>query len=292
MDEELKKKILDDVLKTGFATELNAGLLLRKAGWITEFNTNYFDRDSGKSREIDIVATRHFQNDRFSIHASLVIDAKKAGHRPWIIFTPKRDERFDPLPGLRVIHSSLNWTLPILDGDDFSENYMRLFHTSVGTNFHEAFKAANEPSKIYDALISASKAALYQCALNGNDSQDFFDQKENKNDADFGDELIEKEESYDKEIPTYMHVFIPAVVLDGVLCSVTLSDQGTLELQEQEWMPINLSYSSSGYRDMQFFPDIVTLMELPEYLNKVEAWATALCRTGNRNKRHYDQGLS
>ena len=56
--DELKKKILKDIEKTGFVTELKAVSLLIENDWVTEHSSTYEDKDNNISREIDIVASK------------------------------------------------------------------------------------------------------------------------------------------------------------------------------------------------------------------------------------------
>jgi hypothetical protein len=165
MDEELKKKIFDDIHKTGFVSELLIGSKLIKAGWEVTHNASYFDKDFGKSREIDIVAFTGRSDKGNKLHVGIHIALEvKSSKRPWVVFsvyeTPWDEDSLEP--GWRIMHVMDNLTTNQLWYSDLMAAYMRAGCERVGTAFYEAFKSPSEPSQIYEAVISACKAAVAQ----------------------------------------------------------------------------------------------------------------------------------
>ncbi|MGH8066352.1 MAG: hypothetical protein ACRERE_14175 [Candidatus Entotheonellia bacterium] len=58
MGESLEQKVLKDIEKTGYPTEIISASVLQHRGWEVTHNPSYWDEDEGKSREFDILAFR------------------------------------------------------------------------------------------------------------------------------------------------------------------------------------------------------------------------------------------
>src|SRR5688572_29512818 len=104
--DELEKKILEDIEKTGFVTELKTVSMLIDHGWRTQHSSTYEDKDNNISREIDIVASKveYIKELGFRLVFYLIVETKKS-ERPWIIFTT--DRRFATL-GWSIMHKGYN----------------------------------------------------------------------------------------------------------------------------------------------------------------------------------------
>jgi hypothetical protein len=87
VNEELKRKIMEDIKKTGFITELEIGSLLLRNGWRVGHSSSYNDKDLEKAREIDIIAYKGFYNEEidFRFGIQLIFEIKKTS-RHWVIF--------------------------------------------------------------------------------------------------------------------------------------------------------------------------------------------------------------
>jgi hypothetical protein len=122
-----------------------------------------------------------------------------------------------------------------------------------GIAFHESFKPPSETSKAFESLISVCKAAWHR-----NESNRYLGGQE---------DFLPKE-------PVEVHIFIPVVVLDGQLFEVTIGTKGEIELNEQQFIQVQLNYSSPNYgkSDIDFFPDIVKFENLEHYLTQTEEW--------------------
>jgi hypothetical protein len=62
-EDDLLKKVKDDIPKTGFVTEMLVTGAFRTAGWIAVDHTYYMDRDENKGREIDIVVVKNVEKE-------------------------------------------------------------------------------------------------------------------------------------------------------------------------------------------------------------------------------------
>ncbi|MBW7852589.1 MAG: hypothetical protein H3C38_19000 [Rhodospirillales bacterium] len=169
MTEDILKNLKDDVLKTGFATEMIAASLMREAGWIALDHTYYIDKDENKGREIDIIAikiaTQENEKKRISVNLGLAVEIKRVISKPWIVFTSPMHSEFQIsglfLTSLSRLHFEEIW---------FSQLYEnhRINHLGrLGRASYQAFekkdsqRRSDEPYIVptFGALVSAFKAA-------------------------------------------------------------------------------------------------------------------------------------
>jgi hypothetical protein len=266
----LEEKILNDIEKTGFTVELKTVSALIDNDWQVEHGSTYEDYDENKSREIDVIAskTMYIEDISFRISFYLIIEVKKSS-RPWIIFTTNR--RFGTL-GWSILHRSNNSriTKP-LSGEGsgtfrdsvfgmkaVTKNTPREYKFRVGKAFHELEKQPGEKSKIFEAIMSASKAAYYHC--------------EKYKEADEADFQPNKD--------TNLSIYLPVVVLDGLLYEVYNGYSGEIELHKQEFIPVELNYASPKYRkhnwDAHFNPDLIEFNFLSTYISQIETWRQSM----------------
>jgi hypothetical protein len=62
MDEELRSKLIKDLEKSGFASEMRAIQTIRDKGWESSGAGTYFDLDANITRTIDVKAYRLARN--------------------------------------------------------------------------------------------------------------------------------------------------------------------------------------------------------------------------------------
>lgn len=250
-------KIKEDIEKTGFITELKIGEQLHSKGWHVSHSESYEDLDTFKSREIDIVATKSYDDSNLNLHIEyhFVIEAKKMTKYPWVIFTTPFVFRGW---GWRLLHSGWNYTTkkasifkPKVLSDNNPLNTKRRF----GKAFYEAFKKQNsdENSKIFDAILSVCKAAYYKKINEG---------AEKPFSTDFN-----PEESVE------LHFYLPIIALEGRLIEAYL-ENGDIALQEESWIPLEYSISSNKFEksNVTFFPSVVTTDGFEDYIGLVNVW--------------------
>ncbi|MBA4240101.1 MAG: hypothetical protein C0448_05215 [Sphingobacteriaceae bacterium] len=270
MDEELKKKIITDITKTGFPSELKVASILRQSQWTCEQNSTYSDFETDRSREIDLKARKYFnrKDEKFSCAINLVIEVKKSS-RPWVFFTIPNSKNYFEFkgPGYGIIHSRKNITYTDLRGEDLMHDFPRNSTNIIGTNFYEAFKSPDEPSKIYEALMSSIKASFYEVyQANGLLS-------ENKSIPTTNDSLIQKNESNHRHI----EIYVPVVVIDGVLCISNLTEEQNIELEEALYVPVQMSHSAAPYDNYNLYhPEVISLKYISDFLKSMENWGDSL----------------
>lgn len=268
MDESLKKKIIEDIQKTGFPSELKVAAILKKNGWRIEQNGTYLDYETNQSREIDIKAYKLFREKKsnfyFFIH--LTIEVKKTDTRPWVFFVK---ENVDSVlnfkgPAYGQIHTEENFPNKILPAKKFMELFPRNDEDVVGTIYYDAFKKVNEPSKIYGALLSAIKGAFHE--------------------AKIAERETEKDEKFDAKETTYFSVYMPVVVLDGLMCIGSLNEDQTVNLEEANYVPVEISHTTKPYDNAFFYyPEVMTLKHVESFLNSINKWGNGVSKTATDN---------
>ncbi len=90
MKAELKTKLIDDLRKSGFASEMEAIRLASEDGWDIISNYSYTDIQENKPRTVDFVGWKNccyppqyfFHN---GLEFFLIVEVKKS-EKPWIVF--------------------------------------------------------------------------------------------------------------------------------------------------------------------------------------------------------------
>ncbi|MEK6479618.1 hypothetical protein WJR50_18885 [Catalinimonas sp. 4WD22] len=289
-DKSLEERILEDIDKTGFITELEIASKFLEKKWSVIHSSTYEDLDYNISREIDLIANFYlfdfFTDQDINVSVKLIIEVKKVSKRPWVIFSsPGTSKLFANHLGWNLLHNAKNHESIISNDGDKYETLLNIFDDDVleesnyfninknyGRAFHESFKAPNEPSKIYESLLTVSKASLYEYQkAKGSDIENFGEEKE-----------MDYENSIDLEI------FVPVIILEGNLFEVYLNKNGKKELKRADYIPIDFKYSSPKYKSEKFqelnlYPIIVDLKHLDQFILHMESWATSI--KNNMNMR-------
>lgn len=251
--QELKTKILNDIKKSGFLAEMKTNEILIKNGWKNTHNAETFlDKDMDKSREIDIT-TFKIKNDaekNISLGIHLIIEVKKSD-KPWIIFSQEKKHISHNGLGWGILHFKDNITRHQLSYNDINLKNRHANSTLFGTSYYEAFKEPSESSQVYSALMTSCKAAVHE-------------KKQNSWEID--------DKEYDSDKDHHLDFFLPLVILDGIMFQSTLDKNGEINLEQVEYSPIKLNYSSKNYTETNFYPEIITLNGLKEHLDKIEEW--------------------
>lgn len=178
MPSSQQDKIIEELVKTGFPTEIVSASIMQGRGWFVLHNPSYFDVDESKSREFDIRAYRHLWKDAqsalgggFSSGLYLVTECKKS-EKPWVFFTTPEDHS----DGRARLGKVIKWNLGIKKQiftdrshaeSIISDGSLRRFHhyfqhSRLARTFHQPFRSEKEQSKmIYSAVMSVVKATLF-----------------------------------------------------------------------------------------------------------------------------------
>ncbi|MBI5383247.1 MAG: hypothetical protein HZA90_01025 [Verrucomicrobia bacterium] len=261
MNDELKNKLLQDLEKSGFASEMQTMRTIRRAGWHCSGAGTYFDRDACKTRTIDVEAyslARDWEvgdgGVEFEYH--LFIEVKKA-ERPWIVFRQKEqyENSGDAWHNPYFSHNealSLGKLVPALHKYSIRKDLGWL-----GYGVHEAFKEPQDTGRWYAAAVTACKAAYDYVRI---DSFKFLEKSENKQ--------------------TFLAITQPVVVLDGPLISAEIAEDQTVALEDVPFAPFEFEFSTACYEASNYRIDLVRITSLEAYLNvlkqRVEAIFTQL----------------
>ena len=263
MTDEFKKKIIDALKKGGFPTELKVGKILDNRDWFNINNYIYFDNDKKISREIDFLCVKHslsndYFNVKFDVH--LIIEVKKS-EKPWAFFIQnfKYDE-IDHDKFSSVVYKNINHII----WDNLYTGFPTQKIDFISSSYAEVFRDT-EISNIYKAIESVTKATYHFRITNEIDRDRDRDKAENS----FADDLFE---DIDKSQPSAINVFIPIVVLEGLIVKAKLNPHSDLEIEETLFVPF-ISYFMSEYNvERSIIINFLTLEYLDKFLENIEKW--------------------
>ena len=263
-----KRAIIADINSTGFASELAVVRMCRQAEMQVEHSSVFRDKDTGKSREIDVIASWGKYDDvaKLRLSLTLAIEVKRTS-KPWVVFmsTPPYENR-----GWGLLHHSRNvleerelhsgggkYLSGVLRGDVLGTSDDRRPRKRVGKAFHEFKRKPGDdtPSQLYQGILSAIKAAIHLKERSGPD----------------GDET-----RFTKNSLVEIDLFVPVLVVDGIVFGAFADDKnGRTRVEASKYIAIEMKYTSEGYGtfwDPTFYPDLVTLKHFPLYVESMMEW--------------------
>lgn len=249
-------KILEDIEKTGFPTELRISSQLYKCKWKVYQNLYYFDKDESKGRELDILSNRSFISNYgdpiCSVHVKMIIEVKKSKSKPWIFFTTPTDRSGNTegyggldVAGYSILHWKQNISFKLLSATDIDSLKPGSNSLRIGRSFVTAF-SNGDTSQIRGALISATKAAIHA----QEDPVHHEGQTTSSSDIVF---------------------FVPVVVVDAEIFECYLNNND-LMLESVEYLPVKQEYLSQHYKENTYQIDVVKMSYFPKYLELQEKW--------------------
>ena len=85
----LETRILDWLNTQGYPLEMAVAKALHKAGFRLTQSATYEDNETGKTREIDIIAQRESSGRNMFFQVGVTIECKMASNKPWLLFLPQ-----------------------------------------------------------------------------------------------------------------------------------------------------------------------------------------------------------
>lgn len=254
MNEELMQKLKKDLEKSGVATELKVRDIFRHRGWHISGGAAYLDKDEGKSREIDIVAHHGAsvrKGDKTIIYNGFKahVEVKKS-EKPWVVFKHYPSNFLRSCAWNNIIDYINLPCDPVKLAKSLQSHSLIKVNGWEGTGIHEAFKNPDQPSRWYGAFLSAIKSAT-----------DYFEEYRTKGEK-LSNNLFEN--------PTEITFNQPIVVLDGVIITAELSDEGEIILEEVLSSAFRFDYKTEHYNKSSYRVDVVTVDGLNEYLELAE----------------------
>ncbi|AFV97235.1 MULTISPECIES: hypothetical protein [unclassified Sulfuricurvum] len=246
--ESLEQKILADIEKAGFRSEMEVLAKLRSSGLKATGLASYFDLDAEISREYDAEAylTSIAKNDKeilFNFFYSLCIEVKKS-QSPWVIFAEEPIHEFYLSEALNspCFFAGIEDNVKRAVVNPMQEHSLGKKMGWIGSGIHESFKKPDQPSRWYQALVTACKAAEHNMKANSWPS-----------------------EGNEHHYP-YAFFAKPVVVVDGKLFSAKLDDMGTVNVESIPFASVRFAFSTSKYTRGSYMVDIVSLETLDSYL--------------------------
>lgn len=170
MKRSLEEKIVEELQKTGFPTEIVSATVLEQHGWTVIHNPPYLDPNEKINREHDIYAYHTWVPQagerRYFLSAQLIIECKKS-ENPWVFFTmPSRGGYGLSLrvrSGERHGFPQRSNGVSRIDGD--VETFHHYFASGkVARTYHEPFKGREQAGRgpaIYAAVLAVTGATLF-----------------------------------------------------------------------------------------------------------------------------------
>lgn len=156
------EKVVEAAEKAGFATELRAASILNNAGWRSNQNVYFIDRDEGKGRELDLRAHMIFSstntNPQVRCMVTLCIEIKKTAD-PFIFYTNKKGKHDGPA-GYGILHWKNNVDRFVLSYQDIEIKRPMMAAERVARSY-SCFKNG-QTQQIQSGIISAVKAAIHE----------------------------------------------------------------------------------------------------------------------------------
>jgi hypothetical protein len=206
---ELEKKVEKWILKNGYPFEMKVAQAFKSEGFHVSQSILYKDNDLNKYREIDIIAhTNKFVNGVW-INLTYVVECKKSTDKPWVVF--KNKDLFNLQSKRYKILGSKNSDKLIskIPEEKRKDENLKFIFPSIsecGYNVVTAFKESK------DLAYSASKSLLNACNY-----------------------LVEK--SNNSKL-NFCNIYIPIIIIEGILYESFLKNDGTLNLSEVNYSTI------------------------------------------------------
>jgi hypothetical protein len=257
MDPTLNSKIITDLQKSGFASQLKALQTLDSAGWYCTSGRAFFDLDEQKTRDLDISAYRGIQgrvhpNSAVQALWFLSVEVKKS-EKPWIVFK-QEIQPWEKIDGWNNLIFAHNLPLEATDfADTISEQSLLTKTGWRGTGIHESFKDPQHSSRWYQAFLTAAKGAEEILRINS---------------LSPNSPTSPIHASLDR--PPYFFLVQPIVVLDGILATAEIDKSNKIELTEIPFAPFRFQFSANKYSRNDYRIDLVRLDALDEYVSMVK----------------------
>lgn len=198
-NKSLEDRIVDDIKKTGYPTEIQSASKMINDGWTVFHNPSFLDKDEGTCREFDIEAIKTFKAKVgpgslptaytpaeememkngifFYTNIRLICECKKSDDKPWVFFISKEMNKSvllnEYVHGNFSIDSNqinekfkshnINYDIKnsILNHKCISSSHHYFEKNYFARTFYEALKGNEESQQIYKAVMSCIKATLY-----------------------------------------------------------------------------------------------------------------------------------
>lgn len=247
MNDEFRAKVTDDLLKSGFASELKAlKTFNERRDWSAVTGAAFFDPVLNMSRELDFTAHKHRFRRRaeeflFNVTVSLVAEVKKS-EKPWAVLrgspwaTPE-------LPFL--MNAMIRSTARVSESEihsAFAKGCVISANGWFGHGVHEVFKKPDEHGRWFGSAAKTCRASFEATQR----------------------PLLQLQG--DTWVVEYTQ---PLVILDGKLLAVALDEKNEMLVEEISFASVQFEEHSREAKK-SFIVDLVTLEALPSYVDGID----------------------
>ena len=263
MPSDLSAKIIGDIKKTGYPTELRASRLIQETGWFIEQNPSYLDENDHTSREYDIYAYRGDWGSKGSIHLGnyLLIECKRED-KPWVFFRNVAGRSLDRPEYIKTSN------LEILFGEK-----ALLPYTEINSIFHYFDESIPLCSSYYVAMSGAQeRQTIFKAIMSCMNATNFYTLKAPlRNSALIG-------------------IYFPLIVFEGELLCADIDNN--VSVQPTQHLLLHLNYARRPERTraypseyfQRYFIDVINIDYLQDYLHIVASEMSRLFEALNGNK--------
>jgi len=255
--------IKKELKKKGYPLENYVQSLLTSNNWDVQPNAYFWDKDTNKARELDIMATyEHFKSNSWSDFAlKLLIQCKSLPGNVWIFFSdPGQSAGYTHISKSGLVEILEHRELSILGHEIFSKKETHFDKSQVmATNYCEIITDKEKSNKridnIWECAITLVKATSQEMNQWDADSERYIDE-----------DLV----SYDEFVKNpfeLIFVFYPLIVFRGKMYEAKFFDDDIV-LDKKDYVQLFVDYQSGSYKG-EFCIDVVTKGKFKEYMENL-----------------------
>ncbi len=255
-NDSVQSKILQELKKTGFPTEVICADIMQKCGWGVLHNPSYWDDSEKVSREFDIRAYKNWKyitpGGNYFLAVYLIVECKKS-EKPWVFFSSPetfstRLSQFIKTSDSFIFTNSSHSESQISDAI-LLETHHYFKNPKLARTFYEPFKGQEKSDMsqmIYSAIMSSVKATLFH--------------------------------SQDRRSDEYTFIYYPMIIFNGNMYDAQVKSLNDIELVPSEHIRLSFNYmlpksskhSTIWEQQERFIIDVVHYGYLEKFLGIVE----------------------
>jgi hypothetical protein len=255
----------------GYPLEMQVAEAFHEAKLSVTQSEYFTDPESGKPREIDVVARSDGEwVNYFILDIVFAVECKKASKKPWVVFGTEPREHEPKFLYQSWVSSSTGKMLKRRMADSASVHSLALLQTprNRGYGITEALTTGKDVP--YEAVMSATKYAHAFVMKTNQKEQPALELKQ---------EVV------------YCSLVFPIVVLDGKLFEAHLDKSGELKVMEVDKSVLLWKYPLSPTDQSQTVVRISTLKDLPNLVIEAQKTVEVLTSCKNEMQKTYEAAI-
>jgi hypothetical protein len=285
--DDLPEKIRNWLRDQGYSLEMRTARAFREAGFDVSQIEHYIDHDTGKVRQIDVIASLSKTIDDTAVQVKLIIECKYiVDTSPWIVLiTPDAVDKYFYFSRFLKGQHPANWKKI----DTFQGRFIgKVIESLEQKGMLSAFKVEKAGYTVKQTFLDTDSKKdqrdhAYEATLQVNKCVEAYDD-DNENDhqklLDMLDQLSDpyaasSSSSRNLQSSFYLTVAFPVIVIDGRLFEGYLSRGAVPEIKEVGNSIVFVPYKQQGKQSaarIAFSPvTIVTENHLSEYVQEIRS---------------------